>query len=74
MSVLPVHHTYECTCGFLCQIYRGATIAQCEGLRYIVQNMQESKVTIMLVVPLMLELFHRNIMKKAKATRKPRKN
>ena len=68
LSVLPVHHTYECTCGFLCQIYRGATIAQCEGLRYIVQNMQESKVTIMLVVPLMLELFHRNIMKKAKAT------
>jgi len=68
LSVLPVHHTYECTCGFLCQIYRGATIAQCEGLRHIVQNMQESKVTIMLVVPLMLELFHRNIMKKAKAT------
>ncbi|HEY5466096.1 MAG TPA: AMP-binding protein [Clostridia bacterium] len=68
LSVLPLHHTYECTCGFLCQIYRGSTIAQCEGLRYIVQNMQEAKVTTMLAVPLMLELFHRNIMKKAKAT------
>ena len=68
LSVLPLHHTYECTCGFLCPVYRGCTIAQCEGLRYIVQNMQESKVTIMLAVPLMIELFHRNIMKKAKAT------
>ena len=27
LSVLPLHHTYECTCGFLCQIYRGSTVA-----------------------------------------------
>ena len=67
LSVLPVHHTYECTCGFLCQVYRGATVAQCEGLRYISKNMQECKATIILVVPLMLEMFHRAIMKKAKA-------
>ena len=33
LSVLPVHHTYECTCGFLCQVYRGSVVAQCEGLR-----------------------------------------
>jgi len=67
LSVLPLHHTYECTCGFLCPIYRGSTIAQCEGLRYITKNMQEAKLTIILVVPLMLEMFHRAIMKKAKA-------
>jgi long-chain acyl-CoA synthetase len=70
LSVLPLHHTYECTCGFLCPIYRGCTIAQCEGLRYIAKNMQESKTTIILVVPLMLEMFHRLIMKKAKADAK----
>lgn len=67
LSVLPLHHTYECTCGFMCPIYRGSTVAVCEGLRYIVKNMQECKVTIILVVPLMLEMFHRAIMKKAKA-------
>lgn len=67
LSVLPLHHTYECTCGFLCPVYRGCTVAQCEGLRYITKNMQESKVTILLAVPLMLEMFHRAIMKKAKA-------
>jgi len=64
LSVLPLHHTYECTCGFLCQVYRGSRIAQCEGLRYIVKNMQESKVTIMLVVPLMIESFYRKIFSK----------
>jgi len=70
LSVLPVHHTYECTCGFLCQVYRGSTVAQCEGLRYITKNMQECKVTIILVVPLMLEMFHHAIMKKAKIDKK----
>jgi long-chain acyl-CoA synthetase len=70
LSVLPIHHTYECTCGFLCPINRGATIAQCEGLRYITQNMKECKATVILAVPLMLEMFHRAIMKKAKADKK----
>ena len=65
LSVLPLHHTYECTCGFLCPVYRGATVAVCEGLRHITKNMQESKVTIMLAVPLMLELFYKRIMKSA---------
>ena len=70
LSVLPIHHTYECTCGFLCQTYRGSTIAQCEGLRYITQNLKESKATVILAVPLMLEMFHRAIMKKATADKK----
>ena len=70
LSVLPLHHTYECTCGFLCPIYRGATIAICEGLRYILPNIKESQPTIILVVPLMLEMIHRNIMKKVKSNQK----
>jgi long-chain acyl-CoA synthetase len=67
LSVLPLHHTYECTCGFLCPVYRGCTVAVCEGLRHITRNMQESKVTLMLVVPLMLELFYKRIIKAATA-------
>ncbi len=63
LSVLPLHHTYECTCGFLCPIYRGSTVAVCEGLRHITKNMQEAKTTIILVVPLMAELFYKRIMK-----------
>ena len=67
LSVLPLHHTYECTCGFLCPIYRGATVAVCEGLRHITRNMQESQVTVMLAVPLMVELFYKRILKSATA-------
>lgn len=67
LSVLPLHHTYECTCGFLCPIYRGSTVAVCEGLRHIVKNLQESHATVILVVPLMLEMFYKRIMKSATA-------
>ncbi|MCR4688502.1 MAG: AMP-binding protein [Saccharofermentans sp.] len=63
LSVLPLHHTYECTCGFLGQVYRGTTVAVCEGLRYIQQNLQEAKPTCILMVPVMLELFYKKIMK-----------
>jgi len=61
LSVLPLHHTYENTCGFLCPIYRGATVAFCEGLRHIQKNLQESKATVMLGVPLIFEAMHRRL-------------
>ncbi|HBR31489.1 MAG TPA: AMP-dependent synthetase, partial [Clostridiales bacterium] len=35
LSILPLHHTYECTLGFLKIIYSGACITFCDGLRYI---------------------------------------
>lgn len=60
-SVLPLHHTYECTCGFLCPIYRGSSIAYCEGLRHIQKNLQESKATVMLAVPLIFETMYKRI-------------
>lgn len=63
LSVLPLHHTYECTCGFLYQIYKGNTISQVEGLRYITDNMKEAKVTTILAVPLLLEAVHKNVWK-----------
>ena len=62
-SILPLHHTYECTIGFLLPIYSGASIAHCEGLRYIVQNMLEFHPSVILCVPLLLEKLHKNIIK-----------
>lgn len=61
LSVLPLHHEYECTCGFLCQIYRGSTIAYCEGLRYIMKNMKEVHPTMILCVPLLIETMYHKI-------------
>ena len=67
-SVLPLHHTYECTLGFLLPIYSGASIAHCEGLRYIAQNMQEFHPSVILCVPLLLEKLHKNIVKNMNKT------
>jgi long-chain acyl-CoA synthetase len=61
LSVLPLHHTYECTCGFLCPIYRGSTIAYSEGLRHIAKNMKEAKATMMLGVPLLFESMYKKV-------------
>jgi len=60
-SVLPIHHTYECTCGFLIPLYRGASIAICEGLKYIVKNLQEAKPTMFLGVPAIFESMYKKI-------------
>jgi long-chain acyl-CoA synthetase len=73
LSVLPIHHTYECTCGFLCPLYRGAAIAYCEGLRHIPKNLQEANATIMLAVPLIFEAIHRRIWDQAKKTKSSNK-
>lgn len=62
-SILPLHHTYECTIGFLLPIYSGASIAHCEGLRYIVKNIGEYHPSVILCVPLLLENMHKNIIK-----------
>ncbi|QHI72630.1 AMP-dependent synthetase/ligase [Aminipila terrae] len=60
-SVLPIHHTYECTCGFLLALYKGAAIAYCEGLKYIAKNLVEVKPTIFLGVPILFENLYRKI-------------
>lgn len=65
LSILPLHHTYECSLGFIMILYSGACIAFCEGLRYIVKNMQEVEPTIFVTVPLMLEKMHHRILKAA---------
>jgi long-chain acyl-CoA synthetase len=53
LSVLPLHHSYECTDGFLLAIYLGATISYAENLRRIAENLVETRSTAMLGVPLL---------------------
>lgn len=64
LSVLPLHHTYECSLSFLLLMYCGGCLCFCEGLRYIQKNMQEYEPTVFVTVPLMLEKFHARILKK----------
>lgn len=62
-SILPIHHTYECTCGFLIPLYMGASIAYCQGLRYIEKNMKEVRPTFFLGVPVLIEGLYKKIWK-----------
>lgn len=61
LSVLPLHHVYECTVGFLAQLWSGSSVAFSEGVRYISRNMQEIHPTIMLCVPLLLETLYNKL-------------
>ncbi len=61
LSILPLHHTYECTCGFLAPLYCGCSIAFNEGLKHIGKNLKEYSPSLVLVVPLMLEGMYKKI-------------
>lgn len=58
LSVLPVHHTFECTGGLLAPIAAGAEIHICRGLKYIAEDLRESRATVMLGVPLLWESIY----------------
>lgn len=64
LSVLPIHHVFECTVGFLFSLYKGAETVFCDGLRHIVENLNEYNVTIMACVPGIYERIFMMIRKK----------
>jgi len=68
LSILPLHHTYECTIGYLLVVYGGGTICYCEGLRYITKNIQEYQPTFILCVPLLLENVYKKVIKTLKSS------
>ena len=70
LSILPLHHCYESTIGFLYPMSVGASVAVCEGLRYIVPNLQEAKPTAILTVPLLVESLYGKINEKIVKSKK----
>ena len=69
-SVLPLHHCYESTIGFLLPIACGASSAICAGLRSIVPHLQEAKPTAILTVPLLVESLYKKINEKIVKSKK----
>ena len=51
LSILPIHHVFECTVGFLFALYKGACTVFCDGIRHIIENLNEYKVSVMACVP-----------------------
>ena len=64
LSILPIHHVFECTVGFLFSLYKGAETVFCDGLRHIVENLNEYHVTVMACVPGIYERIFMIIRKK----------
>ncbi len=60
-SVLPLHHTYESSIGFLLPMSRGSSIAVCQGLKHIVPDLKETNPTALLAVPLLIESLYKKI-------------
>lgn len=51
LSILPIHHVFECTVGFLFSLYKGATTVFCDGLKHVIDNLKEYQVSVMACVP-----------------------
>lgn len=63
LSFLPLHHTFECTVGFLLPIYSGCSIAFCDGIRHVSENLKEYDITVLLSVPVLYEAIYNKIKK-----------
>ncbi len=67
-SVLPIHHVFEGTCGFLTPVYVGAKITYARSLKpnELLEDLRETEPTIFLSVPLLLEKLYLGIQKNIK--------
>jgi long-chain acyl-CoA synthetase len=63
LSVLPIHHKYECTCGLLCPLYCGGSAHYAQSLKTVVDDLQKVKATILLGVPLLYDKMFKKIHK-----------
>ncbi len=70
LSILPIHHTFESTMGMALVLYRGASIAFFEGLKYINKNLAEAQATVLIGVPLIFESIYDKIWKQAEKSGK----
>ena len=63
LSVLPIHHKYECTCGLLCPLYSGSSVYYARSLKTVADDLQKVRATILLGVPLLFDKMFRRIYK-----------
>ncbi len=61
LSILPLHHTYECTLNNVLFLTRGACITYCDGLTKVAKNISEYQPSILVVVPALLKVLNKRI-------------
>ena len=63
LSILPLHHTYECTLNCLLLLSKGSCICYCGGLTRIQKDMVLYSPTVLVVVPALLAMLSRRLKK-----------
>ena len=63
LSFLPLHHTFECTVGFLYPLSIGGSIVFSKGVRHIADELKNFKITAMICVPVVFEKMYDKLMK-----------
>ena len=63
LSFLPMHHVFECTTGLLYSLLVGSQVSYCDGIRFIMENLNEYKITFACFVPAIYENIYKNIVK-----------
>lgn len=61
LSLLPLHHTFENTIGFLFMLYSGVCVSYSEGIKHISDNLKEFKVSALVAVPAIFETLYNRI-------------
>ena len=57
LSVLPLHHALEFSCGFLIPMYGGSTVHHVESINEIGATMKLAEITVVIGVPRLFKLF-----------------
>lgn len=66
LSILPLHHTYECTLNCILMLARGACIAYADSLLKVTKNVVEYSPSILVVVPAILKMIDKKICQSVK--------
>ena len=61
ISVLPINHTYEMTCGHLAALNKGAITFINDSIKYVTKNLASFKPTAVPFVPLFVETLYKRI-------------
>ena len=61
ISVLPINHTYEMTCGHLAALNKGAVTFINDSIKYVTKNLASFKPTAVPFVPLFVETLYKRI-------------
>ena len=68
LSVLPINHVYESTCGVLAPLFLGGTVAFAESLLKVAQNLNEIKPNFFLGVPVLFQALYTRMTAKINAS------